>query len=168
MKRMSILPSTISFVAFKGISPLSRLIRFWTRSPYSHIAFILNKPEMVLVESWKTYNGFCWGISSLGNHRKGTPYEIWEKQIEEDKAVKLRKIFLDFAKKQIPFDLKGIMGFVFKHKDDKKKMFCSEGCSIAMMKAGIWPEIEAWRIYPGYFVDLLKVNGFYKAKEGKT
>lgn len=154
----------IRFVAFKGISFLSRLIRFWTRSEYSHIAFLLE--EGLLIEAWKFEDGLRWGYSSFNRHALGTPYEVWSLEVTPYQALAVREFLAELAKDRTPYDLRGFLGFVFKNRDSKRKYFCSEGCARALVEAGVWPSLDTWRVHPGYFVDLLKVGGAVLEEEG--
>lgn len=154
----------VEFVAFKGISWTSKLIRFWTRSSYSHIAYKTERGD--LIEAWHFEDGMRWGYSFLSQHTKGTPYEVWALDVDDEKAEEVNKFLEQLADNKVPYDWHGILGFVFKVKDDKSKYFCSEGCALALVKAGIWVDIDTWRVYPGFFVDLMKVSGFEKVEEG--
>ena len=156
--------SKIRFVAFKGISLVSKIIRWWTRSPYSHIAFLDNGH---LVEVWKHDDGFYWSRTPMwGSHTPGTPVEIWEKEVSPIEAERVKIFLNDLAANRSPYDWEGLFGFVLKTPDDKNKYFCSEGCAKALVEAGIWPkELQTGVIHPGYFIQLLLVSGFKKIRE---
>ena len=157
----------IRFAAFKGISWVSRLIRFWTRDEYSHVAYVDDLDKDVLIEAWRFKDGFRWGWSSLNaNHRPGTPVEIWELEVEDDQATAVRGFLRGLADEKVGYDWKGFFGFVFKTEDWKEKYFCSEGCAKALTIAGVWPEdLKTYLVHPGYFVQLMKVCGFSKVLE---
>jgi len=162
----------IRFAAFKGISFVSKCIKFWTRSDYSHIAYILDwyGKDYIditkLIEAWKFEDGWRWGVSGFCNHKPKTPVEIWFKEVEFEKAKKLKEIMLQFACNKVKYDWKGIIGFVFKCNDWKDKYFCSEGCAKGLVESGIWnKDLNLSVIHPDYFVQLMKVSRFEKEIE---
>ncbi len=155
----------IQFAAFKGKSFISKLIKFWTRGDYSHIAYITNFENGDLIEAWKYSGKTFWGFSNIKNHSKGTVVEIWEKEVTEEQAEKVYNFLFKLAKRNCPYDWKGLFGFVFKWKDCKWKYFCSEGCAMALIEAGVWSyKLRPYVIHPSYFVDLMVVSGFKKVK----
>jgi len=155
----------VYFAAFKGKSFISKLIKFWTRSEYSHIAYLEDINDTYLIEAWKFEDGTYWGFSSFQNHTKGTPVEIWEKEVTSKEKEIVRNVMVKFATNKVPYDWKGIFGFVLKCKDDKNKYFCSEGCAYALKEAGIWnKDLNISVIHPGYFVQLMLVSNFKKVK----
>jgi len=157
--------SSVRFVFFKGISLLSRLIRFWTRSSISHVAYKAGDSE--LIEAWKFHDGVRWGVSDFSNHTPGTPWEEWEVDVTDEMARRIDEGFRRLAGKKVPWDLSGVVGFVFKCGDDPGSFFCSEGCVQVLQDAGVLPKgLEAWRFSPVLFREVLKVVGARKVAEG--
>ena len=149
----------VRFACFRGISLTSKLIKFWTRGEYSHIAYMFNFKDRILIETW---NNECWSYT-LGyeNHLPDTPVEIWSKEISPSQYIVVNDFFRNLVKDKTRYDWMGILGFIlFKNKDNPEKYFCSEACTEALVEAEIWPSLKANRIHPSYFVDLLKVSGF--------
>ncbi len=151
----------IYFAAFEGISLVSKIIKWWTRSSYSHIAYIYNINTLALIEAWKFYDGFRWGFSRIYHyHKSGTIVKILELKVDTYQYKNVNKFLYNLAINKVKYDFKGLFGFIFKCKDNKDKYFCSEGCAQALINSNIWPsKIKAYKIHPGYFVDLLLVSG---------
>ncbi len=128
---------------FRGRGIISAMIRWQTRSEYSHAAFLL--PCGRIIESWqgsgvhiKTLNDWE-GIDSFGVH--GMTNEQWEEAIL-------------FARKQIgkKYDYRGVCRFVSRRKvpaDDR--WFCSELVAKALEVAGIklFRNLDSTEISPG-------------------
>jgi len=153
----------IRIAAFKGITLTSKIIRFWTRSCYSHVAYVFDEG---IIEAWKFKGGMRWGYSDWSLHTPGTPVEIWEKEVTPEQKAIVEGVLKAMANAKTKYDWKGILGFVVKCDDWKDKYFCSEGVAYALVKAGIWPkELNIHVIHPGYFVQLALVSGFKKIKE---
>jgi len=154
----------IRFLAFKGNSFISKLIKFWTRDEYSHIAYL--SLDNQIIECWKFDFPLkiYWDFSSLKNHNKNTIIEIWSKEVDGNKAILLDNFMKSLAYKKVKYDWLGLFGFVIKCSDDKNRLFCSEGCAMGLVKSNIWPQLKTELIHPGYFVQLLKVSGFKKEK----
>lgn len=152
------------FVLFKGISWVSRLVRFWTRSEYSHVGYLASLDGR-LIEAWNHPSGWCWDFSHFEAHKPGTPYEVW--RLPQADGVKLDQYFGELARRNIPWDLKGVLGFAFKCSDDRGALFCSEGCCEGLKAAGLLPgDFESWRITPVLFREILKVLGGEIVEEG--
>lgn len=113
---------------YKGTHPgwpgvYNRLIRWWTRSPYSHVELI-----------------FSDGIAASSSYMDGG---VRFKKIDFDPALwdfidlpghlepAARQWFVDHAGQ--PYDLMGNVHFVISPiGDDKRKWFCSEACAAAL------------------------------------
>lgn len=128
---------------FRGRGIISAMIRWQTRSEYSHAAFFL--PCGRIIESWqgsgvriKTLDDWH-GVESFGVH--GMTNEQWEQAIS-------------FAREQIgkKYDYRGVCRFVSRRKvpaDDR--WFCSELVAKALEVAGIklFRNLDSTEISPG-------------------
>lgn len=158
----------LDFIALKGTSFVSKTIKFYTRSDYSHIGFVMPEGK-TLIEAW-THDGGVkqwWDYSTPAAHKNGTPYEIWRLTVSEDDWVKVTNIFMDWADQKLPYDWWGILGFVTKgNKESSKGKFCSEGCIEPLVDVFNLTTITPSHISPEQFVNLVEAMGAHKIKEG--
>lgn len=139
-------------VTYQGISLISRLIAFVTRSKWTH-ASLLHPRTGQVVEAWS-------GSVRLTNditvgHTPGTLVTIWKFKpgvCTEDQD--LAAFHYALTKLGKPYDYFGILHFITKRSEnpkDQDKWFCSEldfqsyvqQCVYLLMR------IEAWKVYPG-------------------
>ena len=150
--------SKVRFVAFKGQSLVSRVIRFVTRSKdYSHIAYLSLNNQ--LIECWPTKNNKYqhWAYSKFENHKKNTSYEIWEFNVGKFQARYIDDEMHKLALCRVKYDWLGCLGFVFKLvKDSKTRMFCSEGCISPIVKVFNWNKITPSHVSPQDFIELIQ------------
>lgn len=152
---------TVRYVAFRGKSWISKLIRFVTRSKkYSHIGFLSANGE--LIECWPSRkNPFQrWCFSSFDNHRKGTSYEIWELAVPNETVFWIEEFFHDTARTGVMYDWLGVVGFVFKLvRDSSDRLFCSEGCMTPLVKYLGWDNINPSHVSPQDFIEIIQAAG---------
>jgi len=155
----------LQFVIYKyaKFSPADLAVKFWTRSEFVHTGFIYDYPTTI-EPIGKTLFTLHWDYYSLTRQKHKRTAEIWSKYVPTDIYNTVKEFFEELARKQWPYDWKGILGFVIKVSDNKNKYFCSEGCAISLVRAGLWPKIKTEIVHPGSFRELLKVSGF-KLKE---
>ncbi len=162
------------FYSFYGKSFISKLIKFWTRSKISHIAIGLEKPwNYELIEAWKEKNSkfkVNWHFTNLDNHTKGTKYDIWELEVSEDMYKFCMEKYYNYAFYKMEYDWKAIFSFVFKtKKENRKGKMCSEG---AIKPILIWEninsKIDASKINPQDFLNLISMIGAKKVKSGRV
>ena len=146
---------------YRGKSLLSRLIRWFTWSPYSHAAWICRDGSVI--EAWSK------GVrraASLGEaHMAGTPVEIFALDLDAQQHAEIEK----FLTKQLgqKYDWWGILGFLPRRvMENHDAWFCSELVTKALNAAGVWPllRIPACRITPG----LLALSPLLRLKEALT
>lgn len=123
----------MKILSYKGISITSKLIRWQTRSEYSHIAIELTSGRVV--EAWR--KGVCNAKDFSENHTPGTVVDSFEIYGLTELQEKLAADFLysQYGKK---YDFKGVFRFLTRRDqpaDDK--WFCSELAMAAMQHAGI-------------------------------
>ena len=118
-------------LAYQGVSPLSRLIRWQTRSIYSHIAIshegqvveaLGTRGRVVLAENYRQY------------HTPGTVVDVLDVPgVDPDLAW-------DFALEQVgkPYDYRAIVKFVTRRPaTENGRWFCSELASAACSAGGV-------------------------------
>lgn len=156
---------TLEFVLFDGISPLSKAIKFFTRSNFSHAAVHLGSGE--LIEAWGTLAGVWWDYSFIETHTPGTRYELWGLEVP-NKAYDLAVEFYRFlAERKFPYNYLGVIGFVLPFFTSNGGFFCSEGCWEGLVFAGVAPkDIPGWKVSPDRFRDQLQLLGAEKIGEG--
>jgi hypothetical protein len=132
---------------YRGKSVLSRAIRWWHRTPYSHAAWI--EPGTV-IEAWKGA-GVMERSSIHDGHTDGTRIDLFEcaAPLTAEEHEKL----LAELRGQIgrPYDLAGVLGFVTRRDRHRAQAwFCSELVAWVFERIGR-PLFRAppHRIYPG-------------------
>jgi len=154
------------FTGYKGKSFISKLIKYWTRSEYSHVEQCLN---LETLKGYGAYQGYKVGYLYPSYHEKGTRYDIFELECTQEQLEK----FNYFKRQQEgkKYDYKGIMGFVTNKEEmnNRNKWYCSEieiyACNYAGIRLLNWDVIKMKLVSPGMFLSspLLK-----KIKSGKT
>lgn len=158
----------VNFVVFKGISLVSKTIKFYTRSDYSHVAFIMPNNK-TLIEAWTHGSKIkqWWDYSTPANHTNGTPYEIWGLVVSEDDWIAITNTFMDWADEKLPYNWFGIIGFVLKNeKDSDRGKFCSEGCIYPFVQRYNWDKIDPSEVSPEDFVRIMQAAGGSMIEEG--
>ncbi len=157
----------LMYAFFKGKSLLSKLIKFWTRSEYSHVAFLLD--DDTLIECWgNSVFNVKWQIVSppFKNHIKGTPIEIWSLNVSKQEYEFIKNFMLCLGLSSFPYDYTGVLSFVLKvEKHNRCGFFCSEGCVYPIAKYRKWKTIKPYHINPVMFLNILEA---LEAKKEKT
>ena len=159
----------LDFIVFKGFSVVSKAIKFYTRSNYSHVGFMMN--SNTIIEAWNHGGGMkqWWDYSTAAAHSNGTPYELWRIAVTEEDYDKVHKLFIGWVDSKLPYDWKGIVGFVLKGgKDSKVGRFCSEGCIEPLVDVFGWDRIQPSKVSPEDFVRIIQAAGAERWKEGKV
>ncbi len=133
---------------YKGTSLLSRLIRWWTRYPESHAAWVL--PDSTVVEAWSGGVRHVESIHAL--HKPGTTVDLYTLE-NLSPFIRDEISLLIHRQEGKPYDYWGIFGFIL-HKDieNPKAWFCSELIVAMCEKAGyplFRPAIPAYKVPPG-------------------
>jgi len=150
--------ASLEFVGFKGVSLFSKFVKFFTRGDYSHIAVLLSDGE--LIEVWKRSSGVYWDYSTLQNHTKGTPYEVYSLPVSSEVAEKALSFYRYLALRRIPYNYLGVIGFVIPVFTSNGGYFCSEGCWEGLAFASPdFRDIEGWRVSPTTFIKLIRLRG---------
>jgi uncharacterized protein YycO len=145
---------------YRGISPLSRAIRFFTQSIYSHASWVLRDGSVV--EAWK--NGVRHEPSLNHAHTPGTAIELFdfEDRLTEDQVASIESWLL--AQVGRKYDWADIIAFVLQQRRPRNsEWFCSELVFAATQHVGrpVLARIEPWQVYPGLLAFsplLVKVN----------
>lgn len=150
---------------YKGISPLSRAIRFMTWSDYSHAAWV--DPETrTLFESTISH-----GVQSTPNydvgHTDGTPVELYSIHYTAEQIQKVRKFLYNQIGKK--YDLPGLLGFLSrKNMDNPDAWFCSEIVFAAHLEAGmpLLSRIPAYKVTPAMlsYSPLLTLHATFRTR----
>lgn len=132
---------------FRGRSLLSRLIRWHTRSPYSHAAWICGDGQCL--EAW---SGGVRKVESVSEQHK--PRTWVEYYAVEGMTPEMRDAAERFLTTQLgrPYDTWGIIGFITRRgRHPNGKWFCSELVFEACRVAGVelLARTEAWEVSPG-------------------
>jgi len=158
---------TTRWVFFKGISVFSKAIKFWTRSQYSHVAYLLN--DTTLIEVWGSDPfRICWDFVTppFAKHEPRTPIEIWSLDLPIDEYLVVDKFMRKLALQKAPYDWLGVFGFILKLEKHKRQgYFCSEGCTAALCKAKNWQTIKPHHISPVSLLNLIEAMGGKKEQE---
>ncbi len=131
-----------SLVFTSGEQPISRAVRWFTWSPYSHVAIINNETG----EGWESITGSGVRLTNL-------PRVLRSADKHTIRYIDANSSLEDFLNKQIgkKYDYGAIFGFVFrKNWQAKDKWFCSELIAEAFSSVNnpILAKIS-WRVTPG-------------------
>ena len=163
----------LTFVAFEGISLTSKIIKFFTRSNISHVAFLAYEDLNILVEPWpedpNSITSFfkqVWRSNKLENHTSGTKYTVWALNVDDHKWQKTREFYLELARSRCGYNWWGVIGFVIPlFKETPGKYFCSEGLVEGLKQGGLIPDtIKSWKYSPDEFIELIQVLGAVQVK----
>ena len=118
-----------AILLFKGKGTVSRAIRWWTFSEYSHAAILM--PDGKIIESWQGKGVQIKELTDWSNvdvfYVKGMTEAQWD-------------IAIHFAKSQLgkPYDYIGITNFITRATPAENfRWFCSELVFAACLKAGV-------------------------------
>ena len=119
-------------LAYRGISIISKLIKFQTRSIHSHIGIQLNDGSVV--EAWQ--NG---GVRRIENpqdgHKLGTDIDVYRIRGFLDEEAATAYLYGCIGQK---YDYSSVARFVTRRKaTDNTKKFCSELAELAMREGGL-------------------------------
>ncbi len=122
----------MKILAYKGKGLISRLIQFQTRSPYSHVALLLNESEVI--EAWHV-GGVRKLATPFVGHDLKTVIDVYNITEDFDEETVLK-----FLQKQLgkSYDFRSVFRFLTREKvvnDDK--WFCSELICEAFSKGGL-------------------------------
>jgi uncharacterized protein YycO len=134
---------------YRGKSAVSRIIRAFNWSPYSHVAWV-DDDDFSVIEAWHR-GGVTHVASPNVNHTPGTMVDIF--YVTSEQAFQT-EIIRQFLKDQVgkKYDFAGILGFIFRatRLQRKQKWFCSELVAEAYATAGLpLLRIPSYKIYPG-------------------
>lgn len=111
----------INFHFYRGLSFISKIIKWRTRGIYSHVAIEIDNN---VYEAWEKY-GVVKASSTLENHTHKTPIDTIEINTKEIVAQNF-KLFLE-AQINKKYDWRAIISFIgSKNIQDKNRWFCSE------------------------------------------
>ena len=161
----------IQLCAFQGKSLISRLIRFQTRSVYSHIAIRFTDSMLVktplqygrtlaveieagnVIEAWN--GGVRKADSISASHTPHTKVDLFE--LKSPLSSGSTKIFSQFLCAQLgkPYDYMAIIRFLTREPENrwrKDKWFCSELAFEACLVAGreLLANCPAWKVPPAW------------------
>ena len=150
--------SSIKILQFQGKSLISRLIRWQTRSVYSHSALLTS--DNTVIEAW--HKGGVQEVDSISTlHTPGTKVDVFKFTWKVDEVA-----VEEFARKQVgcSYDFLAILRFLSRRSYTKnKKWFCSELIAAATKHAG-YPLIRL----PSYEVSPRDIAGSAKLRYVET
>lgn len=132
---------------YKGLSSMSRAIRWKTWSEFSHAAWVDN--DDTVIEAWTP--GGVRRVANIGErHARGT--EVWLFTVPDATKSIIRRQ-REFLNGEIgkPYDWAGIMGFVRRREtQNREKWFCSELVFEAFLRFDLplLKRIDSHKVYP--------------------
>ena len=136
---------------YQGTSFISRLIRWQTRSPYSHAAWLSSNGDVI--EAWQPCVRLVHSLSE--QHTPGTVVDLFE-FVTPLRAKEIQEIWR-LALKQVgtPYDYLAVLRFVSRKASRERweeKLFCSEMVFGNAWDAGreLLARTEAWRVPPDW------------------
>lgn len=137
--------------AYKGISFLSKLIRFQTRSDVSHIGILDDDDRGVVYEAWQDGGVLC-NANLSSRHTDGTEVDIYSlvHPFTRDEKTRVR-VFLG-SQLGKGYDFRSVFRFITRNNtpSDNTKLFCSEYAFMAFAAGGreLLCRAEPYRIPP--------------------
>jgi len=136
---------------YRGRSPLSLLIRWQTRSVYSHAAFLLDDGSVI--EAWPPAVRHVADLST--QHTSGTPVDIFEFIDPLTVGETRRLVRLAKADVGVPYDYRSVVRFLTRAREPgptAQKLFCSEQVFLRCGEVGrhLLARTEAWRVPPDW------------------
>lgn len=131
---------------YKGISPLSRLIRWTNFSEYSHASYV-DEDELTEFES-----AIPDGVREkdfLVGHTPGTRVDLFDVNLSGGELEGLREFFRSELGQ--PYDYRGLFGFLARRQiQDPEAWFCSElvFAGFLQVKKPLLLRLESFKTYP--------------------
>lgn len=154
----------IQIAAYRGTSLISRLIRWQTRSVYSHIGILFTEamtvklangthiiPAGAVIEAWQ--GGVRMSRSLSASHEPGTLVDLFEFVTPLDETETMRAARFLCAQLGKPYDYAAIVRFLTRDPENhwnKSKWFCSELAVETFFTVGrnLLERCSAWEIPP--------------------
>lgn len=136
---------------YQGTSLISRLIRWQTRSLYSHAAFLGD--DWSVVEAWQPCVRLVHDLSQ--QHTPGTRVDIFSFRDELTRADANNLWELALHDCGTPYDYSAVLRFITRKPEarrSKAKLFCSEQVfsRCALVGRHLLERTEAWRVPPDW------------------
>lgn len=131
---------------YRGVSLVSRAIRWQTRSEYSHAAWML--PDGSVIEAWRS--GVRHVPSPFVNHSPGTEIDVYAVDGLTSRQARDVRDFL-LAQVGRGYDWLSVLRFVSRREGASSRWFCSELVHAALAEAGV--ELlrgPSWQFAPGH------------------
>ena len=109
--------------AYRGISPISRVVRFVTWSEYSHVSWV--DPDGWEIEAW--HKGGVSKVEPFSQHTLGTVVDLYDLVADPPAIAEMRQ-FLEWQVGK-PYDYVGVLHFLTRHPEYARGLghwFCSE------------------------------------------
>jgi hypothetical protein len=142
----------ICIALYKGVSPISRLIRWQTRSVYSHAAFYDFRTGLIF-EAWSKGGVQGW-IDPAKHHTPGTEIDFF--RLRQDLTPdEVRTLDLYLATQQgKPYDYLGVLRFLTRTAPRRpdSAWFCSELVYQALLIVGrtLFVRVDPYKIAPAH------------------
>lgn len=135
----------MNVLAYRGVSLISRAIRWQTRSPYSHIA--LEMADGAIYEAWHVGGVRCMPDYRIG-HTPGTRIDVFGLPITAMGEAHARTFLDEQVGKK--YDFADVLRFLSRRSaTENDKWFCSELALVALRKAGVkLLNLEPWAASP--------------------
>jgi uncharacterized protein YycO len=133
---------------YRGVSPFSRAVQFFTRSPYSHASWV--KSDGSVLEAWRA--GVTHEPSFNNGHTAGTLIEFFDFRhpLSADETQAIEGWLMAQVGRR--YDWWSVLGFLTRRpRVNNVDWFCSELIFAACRQAGreLLARIEPWQVYPG-------------------
>lgn len=135
---------------YRGTSILSRMIRWFNWSIYSHVSWIEWDGDKSEIEAWrpKVQRVAHWGA----NHKPGTRVDLYQVSPELSEDAHANLVAFLTSELGCGYDYFGIVGFILRIKGPaRKRWFCSELVFEALLHAGrrVLSNVEPYQVSPG-------------------
>jgi hypothetical protein len=155
-------------LAFNSQGIISRVIRFFSKGDFSHVAFVID--PWTIVESTSFGEGIQKGTHTRDIHKRLRDYngEIWHYKLGEEISCKglVQSKINDFVGR--PSDILQAILSIFPIswvKNDYRRLFCSELCAALLKKGGILPEdLNCSKVTPQDLISFDIYKGYARVK----
>ena len=147
---------TIIHAAFykSNTSIVDRVIKWWTRGPYSHCELVVGFTDQNLAKCWSSSHQDG-GVRYKEILLDSTRWDIFQLEVSSDDVSNAITWFEQRRGKK--YDLLGILGFVWRPTvNSKNRWFCSEALASSLNI------VESWRFDPNSLLAVLKKLGAVK------
>lgn len=150
----------VAIFSSKSFNLLDILIKFFTRSKYTHAAvYLKDKNEFIEPAIRKAFVYSYWYYTPVSEHKNETVY-IYKIPVTAEQKRDFLKFMNFIAQEKLIYNYLGVLGFVIPIFTSNGGYFCSEGVFNGLKYAGILKtDQQGWQVNPEQLRSYLEVIG---------